>query len=422
MVVNEAYLDQLGKKLDRALDMVSSGGGISGDVHFGRGTASFFEAGGQSKAKAVNGVPFYRGAPVSMPKGYKPAGFGRFGEFIATGMRSELDFNTKYGAAASLLAKSMGVQGTDFMDGGALILPEYSNEILSMLYQSDSLWGRTKQYTVKGNTMKFPRLMDQDRRDDQGRHGGARGYWVGEGDPITASKLKFGSTDISLVKLGVVVYITDEMLEDSGYALEQFVTEAVQAEIDYMLDRALLRGDGVSKPLGIFQTPAKVTVSKEGGQSGGTLVADNVLKMWARRMPPTPGSDLVWLTNQDIEPQLHKMALATGSSSGQLVYTPPGGFSDRPYATLMGRPVIPTEHASTLGTEGDISLVDFGHYLTANKGQINQMSSPHVEFLRQVNCLRFTFRINGRPFYDTPLRLEQSANLRSAFITLETRA
>ena len=87
----------------------------------------------------------------------------------------------------------------------------------------------------------------------------------------------------------------------------------------------------------------------------------------------------------------------------------------------MGKPVIPTEHCSTLGTEGDIVLTNFKYYISINKGQVNQLASPHVQFLRDLLCLKFTFRVNGRPAYDTPLTLENSANKRSAIITLETR-
>jgi len=232
----------------------------------------------------------------------------------------------------------------------------------------------------------------------------------------------FDTTDLSLNKLAIAVFLTEEMLSDSGYAIEQFVTEVAQSEIDYQLDRALIRANGVGKPLGILNSASRVTVAKESGQLAATIVSDNILKMWARRLDAGAGDDLVWMINQDIEPQLGKLSLATGSASGELTYTPPGGFSERPYATLMGRPVIPSEHCSTLGAEGDIILCNFKHYLSINKGQVNQLASPHVQFLRDLLCIKFTFRVNGRPAYDSPVTLEQSVSTRSAFVTLAVRA
>ena len=42
---------------------------------------------------------------------------------------------------------------------------------------------------------------------------------------------------------------------------------------------------------------------------------------------------------------------------------PPGGLSGQPYGTLLGRPVIPIEQCSTLGTVGDIILADLKQFI-----------------------------------------------------------
>lgn len=415
--------NDLDKNLDQLLNEESAGSRGVAQVHsnLDRGVASYFGYDPtETFAKGMPGLPFYRNRQFSLPKGYTPSGFRSFGEFIRTGWKDEKKFNSMHGQAMQSLAKALQIQTTTFDDGGSLVLPEFAPEIMAMLYQSNALWQRTRQYTVAGNSMSFPRLKDQDRTAGK-RHGGALAYWNGEADTMTESKVGFESTDIKLNKLYVVVYLSEEMLSDSGYAIDQFVTEVVQAEIDYALDRALLQGNGVQQPLGIFKSPARVTVSKESGQAANTVNADNILKMWARRLDPAAADDNIWLVNQDVEALLPKLSLATGSSSGQLVFMTPAGFSGRQYATLQGCPVINCEHSSALSAEGDISLVNFKYYLSINKGQVNQLSSPHVQFLRDLQCLKFTFRVNGRPLYDSPLTVENSSNKRSAFITLEAR-
>lgn len=426
-MVAAATIDQvngLEKKIEQLTNLVTAGqGGIAGRTHLGdvSPVLSYYETdNGVSLAKAVHGRPYLRGQAVSLPQGYAKSEFRNFGEFVRLGMKDEANFNNKHGKAITSLAKSLSINTGEFSDGGALVLPEFAPEIMRMLYESESLWSRSRQYTVAGNSMKFPRLRDTNRANGT-RHGGVLGYWLGEADAITETKVAFDSTDLSLNKLAIAVFLTEEMLSDSGYAIEQFVTEVAQAEIDYQLDRTALRGDGVSKPLGILNSPSRVTVSKESGQASGTINAQNILNMWSRRIEAGAGDDLVWLINQDIEPQLGALALATGTASGQLTYQPPGAFADRPYATLMGRPVIPSEHCSTLGTEGDIVLANWKYYLSINKGQVNQLASPHVQFLRELLCVKFTIRVNGRPAYDAPITMEQSTKTRSAFITLETR-
>lgn len=413
----------LTKQIEQLTNVLSSGAGSVSNLHANPeiGAFSFFASDAQpSMAKAMHGRPFFKNRPVTMPKGYAKSEFDNFGDFIRFGMKDQAKFDMIHSKAISSLAKAMSVNTADFSDGGALVLPEFAPEIMRMLYEGESLWSRTRQFTVAGNSMKFPRLRDQNRTDGN-RHGGVISYWLGERDAVTESNLDFDTTDLSLDKVMIALVLTEEMMSDSGYAIEQFATEAVQAELDYVLDRALVRGDGVKKPLGLLNSLARVIVSKTSGQANTTLTADNILNMWARRLSAGAGDDLVWLINQDIEPQLGKLALATGSSSGQLTYTPPGGFADRPYATLMGRPVIPSEHCSTLGTQGDIILTNFKDYLSISKGQVNQVASPHVYFLREMNVIRFSFRVSGRPAYDTPVTMEQSANTRSSIVVLETR-
>lgn len=413
----------LERKIEQLTNILADRNQLAGGEHINpdSGVMSFFEHGQSGLAKAAFGRPVFRNRPVSLPKSYVRGEFDSFGHFVRLGMKSENEFNLRHGKAVGSLAKALNLNTADFSDGGALVLPEFSPEIMRMLYESESLWGRTRQYTVAGNSMKFPRLRDTNRADGT-RHGGVLGYWMGEADAITETKVAFDTTDLSLNKLAIAVFLTEEMLSDSGYAIEQFVTEVCQAEIDYQLDKSLIRGNGVGKPLGILSSPARVTVTKESGQEADTIVADNILNMWSRRLSSGAGADLVWLVNQDIEPQLGKLTIATGSYSGQVTYLPPGGFADRPYATMMGRPVIPCEHCSTLGDEGDIILCDFKTYLSINKGQVNQLASPHVQFLRDLLCLKFTFRVNGRPAYNSPVTTEQSAATRSSFITLQTRS
>jgi hypothetical protein len=47
-----------------------------------------------------------------------------------------------------------------------------------------------------------------------------------------------------------------------------------------------------------------------------------------------------------------------GTTPAFPAYLPPGGSRGAPYATLIGRPIIPIEACSALGTEGDIILTD----------------------------------------------------------------
>ena len=359
-----------------------------------------------------------RGHRFAKPKGYVKH-FKSASDFYRTGFRKPAEFMEKHSKAIEFLKAANAINTLDSESAGSLVLPEYSPDIASILYENDVL-SRTNQFTVTGNRMEFPKLQETSRVDGQ-RTGGILGYWIEEGDLATSTRPSIQSTELKLKKLCVVVYLTQELLDDNGYALEQWVRQAVQRELQFMIGDALFNGQGGGRPLGILNSPVTIQVAAEGGQAADTIVANNILKMYSRRRTGQPVDSYCWFINQDTEPQLFSMTMGSGGQNG-VVYLPPGGLSTKPYATLMGLPVIPTEFNSTVGDVGDIVLGNFSQYLTISKGGVQEMASQHVEFLREQVALKFTFRMDGRPMYDAPTTPPKGSNTQSDFITLAARA
>ena len=356
----------------------------------------------------------------TMPSGYKPySHFKSFGEFIRLGMKEPSQ-------AQDMLTKSWGmckaVQGMSTAigaEGGVSVLPEFSTEILTRVYSND-IFSRTDNYQVGGNSMTFPKDAEESRVTGS-RSGGLRAYWIGEGDPMTGSKPNLGELELKLNKVAVLIYLTEELIQDNSMALESYVNKKVTQELEFVIGDSIINGDGVKKPNGILNSGARVTVAKESGQAANTIVAENILNMWSRLRASARGN-AVWFINQDTEPQLHQMSLGVSTAGGQLVYMPPTGLSGSPYATLMGRPVIPTEFNETLGTEGDIILADLNDYVTISKGGIEQAESMHVEFLTDQMALRFIMRVDGKTWDENPTTPYKGTATQSSFVTLATRS
>jgi HK97 family phage major capsid protein len=192
------------------------------------------------------------------------------------------------------------------------------------------------------------------------------------------------------------------------------------SELAFAVGAALVRGTGAGQPLGLINSPAAVTISKESGQTAATLTSANIVKMWARRFAMGPASNYVWLINQDVSPQLHLLTLGIGTA-GVVTYLPPGGLSAKPYATLMGAPVLESEWCSTLGTVGDVILVDLSQYVTINQGGVQSMSSMHVYFLSDQHSFRSTVRMDGSCWQADPLTPFQGTNTQSPIVLLESR-
>lgn len=351
-------------------------------------------------------------------QGYQPWGeFKSFGDFVRSG------FENHQGSAFRDRCRShfktiQGMSETIGSDGGFLVMPEFNQSIFEHVYSND-LVASTDNYTVGGNNMTFLANAETARTDGS-RHGGLRGYWTGEGQTITASKPTVREIQMKLQKLAVIVYLTDELISDSAQALEQYVTRKAADEFNFMIGNALFNGDGVGKPLGVLNAPSLLAIAAESGQASTTIVAANIIKAQNRFFAPHFGN-ANWYINQDCMQQLMQLTLATGTYSGQLVYTPPTGLSESPYGALGGRPLKPIEFAGTLGSQGDITLADLSQVLSISKGGIAQAVSMHVEFLTDQLALRFTMRMNATPWENSPITPYKGTNTQSSFVCLAAR-
>jgi HK97 family phage major capsid protein len=224
-----------------------------------------------------------------------------------------------------------------------------------------------------------------------------------------------------LNKLMALVPVTDELLEDAP-GLDSYLRAKAPQKMQSKLNTAIVRGTGAGQPLGIMNAGSLVTVSKESGpQTADTVVYPNIVKMWSRLYAPCR-RNAIWIINQDIEPQLLSLAFLASASSPVPAYMPANGLSDSPFATLMGRPVVPVEACSTLGDVGDIMLVDFSQYMALTKGtDIRVDISMHLYFDQGLQAYRFTFRVAGQPWWGSTITPEFGSATRSWAVALETR-
>jgi len=304
-------------------------------------------------------------------------------------------------------------------DGGFLIQPDYSSDILEKSYMTGEIIRRCYHHPMKSNQSKLP-AVDETSRATGSRHGDVRAYWTAEAATKTASQPKFMRIELNANKAVVLIYATDELLEDAQ-ALDAYIRRVAPQEINFLVEDGIINGTGAGRPLGVNNANCLVVGDKEVGQAGGTFLYENALEMWSRMYGPSR-KNAVWLINQDVEPQLYSMSLAVGAG-GSSVFMPGGGASVAPYATLFGRPVIPVEYCETLGTQGDVILGDFSQYVLAQKGGVQFDMSIHVAFLSDQSVFRFVLNVDGQPWWSNALTpLKGASNTQSPFVVIEDRS
>lgn len=345
-------------------------------------------------------------APVATPVAKRKEGFQSVGEFFnAVKNAANGDIDPRF--ANSAMSTRVGE------DGGFLVPEEMINEIQKKLGSEESLFAKTRQFNISGNTLSLP--IDESAPWNNG----VSVYWTAEGSSAAGSKPKIpGQASWKLNKVVARVDLTDELLEDA-VGLESYIMNAAPEAIMHNINSCILTGTGVGKPTGILNSGFKYKVAKEVGQAADTIVAKNVIKMYSRLIP-TSIARAAWYVNAACVEQLRLMK----DDLGNFIYLAAGSqLNAGPYATLLGLPVIPMVGSmKALGDEGDIILCDLSMYYTVLKaGGIKQAMSTHVLFDRDQVAYKFTFRLDGKTPFSAPITTEFGDYKLSAIVTLEDR-
>lgn len=339
-----------------------------------------------------------------------------FGEFLQAVHRAGTGQGTDprliYQAAAQGAGQAVG------SDGGFLVGTTMANRLLSRVLTGQVLSRITPVPLDPGTNSLELNVINETSRATGSRLGGVQGYWVDEGTAPTASRPRFAKRLLHTRGLAALGYATNQLLRNAS-ALQSIMERGFVEELRWLAENAVFRGTGAGQPLGFIGHAATVSIAKEVGQSAATLEKVNIDKMWAR-MLAIYRATAVWFINQDVEPELDNLSMGIGTA-GVPVYLPPGGLADTPFARLKGRPVIPVEYASTLGTVGDISLVNLDAYLWIQESMENA-SSLHVAFATNEAAFRATWEVDGQPEQSAALTPANGTNTLSAFVTLDTRA
>lgn len=358
------------------------------------------------------------GPPVEQTFGFK--GYSHFlHEVRLSTPQNPSEFIRKAYGSETVKKAATGMGELIGSDGGFLVPPQFSSKIFERVYTENNLLSKTDQYTAGSNSMVFPRNAESSRATGS-RWGGVRAYWLQEGSTGTVSAPTFGQLRLQLNKLMCLARVTEELIKDSSTSLESYLTRVFALEIGFAANNALFRGTGAGQPLGLLNAPCAVSVAKETGQAAATVVPANIAKMWARRFALGPTGSYAWLINQDVLPQLYLMTLGIGTA-GVTTFMPPGGLSGAPYSTLMGAPIMEIEFASTLGTKGDIALVDLSQIVSITQG-MQSMTSLHVYFTTEEQAFRTSFRLDAAPWQASALTPFQGTNTQSPIVLLDTRA
>jgi len=302
-------------------------------------------------------------------------------------------------------------------DGGFLIPEMLRAEVLRLALEKAIVRSRARVIPMDSLTVVLPAVDSTSNVSSV--FGGITGFWTEEGATLTGSQPKFTRVKLEAHKLVLYTEMPNELIRDSRPAMDAFVGDIFPEGLAWFEDVAFFVGGGVGEPLGFLNAPAAVSVTRSTTVAGNNVEWVDVVNMYARMLPQSLDR-AVWVISPDVLPSLLTMTLPGNVPP---VIMGGGSFasgSDRPAMSMLGLPIVVSEKARTVGTAGDINLVDFGFYLIGDRQAMSARQSEDFKFNEDATAFRVIERVDGRPWLKSAITPQNNGSTLSPFVKLTT--
>ena len=239
-------------------------------------------------------------------------------------------------------------EGTD-SEGGYLVPDEYERTLVEALEEENMFRQLAKVIRTSSGDRKIPVVATK-----------GTASWIDEEGAYTESDDSFGQVSIGAYKVGTMIKVSEELLNDSVFDLESYIAKEFARRIGAKEEEAFFTGDGSGKPLGILAATG-------GAQTGVTaasstaITADELMDLFYSLKSPYR-KKAVWVLNDSTIKAVRKLK----DSTGQYLWQPSlvAGTPD----TLLGRPMKTSAYMPVIAAGAKtIAFGDFSYYWIADR-------------------------------------------------------
>lgn len=301
--------------------------------------------------------------------------------------------------------------------GGGFLIPTQFLPQLQAVQAEETLVRRLGATTIRMSSrqLSLP-VLDQTGTTSGQPHwfGGMQFYWAEEGEEKTETEPEFRKVNLVAKKLIGLTNASDELLDDSAISLSDFLTGPMgfAGGISWMEDYAYLRGVGGGQPLGIINAGCRLTPARATANQVGYT---DVIDMLSNFLPSGRGA---WLMSHSTMTQIIQM---TGPSGNPSYVWQPNAREGVP-GVLFGMPVYWTEKLPTLGTLGDVALIDARYYLIGDRQKTTIESTKYHRWAYDETSWRVVHRVDGQPWLSAPITYQDGSTQVSPFVVLDAPA
>ena len=239
-------------------------------------------------------------------------------------------------------------EGTD-SEGGYLVPDEFERTLVEALEEENVF--RTLAHVIKTSSgdRKIPVVASK-----------GTASWVDEEGAYQESDDVFSQVSIGAYKLGTMIKVSEELLADSVFDLEAYISKEFARRIGAREEESFFNGDGKGKPLGILAAAGGAEVGVTAA-SATAITADEVIDLFYSLKAPYR-KNAVWVLNDATVKQIRKLK----DTTGQYLWQPSlvAGTPD----TILGRPVKTSAFMPTAAAGAKtIAFGDFKYYWIADR-------------------------------------------------------
>lgn len=293
-------------------------------------------------------------------------------------MRSKYNFDVQN-------ALQVGTQS----EGGYLVPDTFEQTLIQALTEENIFRQLANVITTSSGDKKIPVVSAK-----------GTASWVEEEGVIPESDDSFGQVSIGVYKLATVIKISEELLNDSVFNLEQYIAREFARRIGAKEEEAFFIGDGVGKPTGILHAASGAGVGVTTA-NGAAITMDEVMDLFYSLKSPYR-RNAIFVTNDSTVKALRKLK----DGNGQYLWQPSvtAGEPD----TLFNRPVRTSTYVPSIALGARVlAFGDFSYYWVADRqGRSFQRLNELYAVTGQVG-FKATQRVDGKLILPEAMKILQ---------------
>lgn len=267
--------------------------------------------------------------------------------------------------------------GTD-TEGGYLVPDEFERRLIESLEEENIFRKLANVITTSSGDRKIPVVASK-----------GTASWIDEEGAIPDSDDAFGQVSIGAYKLGTLIKVSEELLNDNVFNLEAYISKEFARRIGNKEEEAFFTGDGSGKPTGIFAATggAQLGITTAGATA---ITLDEMLDLFYSLKAPYRNKASFVMNDATIK-AIRKLK----DGQGQYLWQPSvqAGTPD----TILNRPIYTSSFVPTIEAGAKtIAFGDFSYYWVADRqGRVFRRLNELYAVTGQVGFVA-TQRVDGK--------------------------